>query len=307
MFAVGATTVQRMLSDRSYMHDDYPRQRTSVLTWLICAIIAGFVLQVALDSAWIGGGIDRQLGLSIPGLRGGRFWTLLTYGFLHDPHYVFQLLGNLLCLYFIGRELLPMLGSRRFIGLYLGSLLVGGLTWAAVHWRLGGMHWGATAGVEALFIVFACFYPNRRMDFLLFFVVPVSVKPKHLALGLVGLELAGLLIYELPGAAYPLDLGVANSAHLGGMLAGWLYFRFLHESRWSFGARGADIELPHWMKRRAKASAPAPGYQVNPDRPDDLRAEVDRILDKINSHGFGALTVDEKRVLDEARDLLSRR
>jgi len=33
---------------------------------------------------------------------------------------------------------------------------------------------------------------------------------------------------------------------------------------------------------------------------------VDRILDKINSHGFGALTVAEKRVLDEAKDLLSR-
>ena len=40
---------------------------------------------------------------------------------------------------------------------------------------------------------------------------------------------------------------------------------------------------------------------------DDLRAEVDRILDKINSQGFGALTDEEKRVLDEARDLLSRR
>ena len=35
-------------------------------------------------------------------------------------------------------------------------------------------------------------------------------------------------------------------------------------------------------------------------------AEVDRILDKINSHGFGALTEGEKRILDEAKDLLSR-
>jgi len=46
---------------------------------------------------------------------------------------------------------------------------------------------------------------------------------------------------------------------------------------------------------------------VNLTNRDDLRAEVDRILDKINSQGFGALTADEKRVLDEARDLLSRR
>ena len=36
------------------------------------------------------------------------------------------------------------------------------------------------------------------------------------------------------------------------------------------------------------------------------QAEVDRILDKINSHGFGALTPEEKRILDDAKDLLSR-
>jgi len=29
-------------------------------------------------------------------------------------------------------------------------------------------------------------------------------------------------------------------------------------------------------------------------------------LDKINSRGFGALTDDEKRILDEAKDMLSR-
>jgi hypothetical protein len=46
---------------------------------------------------------------------------------------------------------------------------------------------------------------------------------------------------------------------------------------------------------------------VNITNRDHLRAEVDRILDKINSEGFGALTEDEKRRLDEARDLLSRR
>mgnify|MGYP006139679347 CR=1 FL=1 len=36
------------------------------------------------------------------------------------------------------------------------------------------------------------------------------------------------------------------------------------------------------------------------------RTEVDRILDKINSQGFASLTPDEKRVLDDAKDLLSR-
>jgi hypothetical protein len=34
---------------------------------------------------------------------------------------------------------------------------------------------------------------------------------------------------------------------------------------------------------------------------------VDRILDKINLHGFGSLTAEEKRVLDEARQHLNPR
>ena len=38
-----------------------------------------------------------------------------------------------------------------------------------------------------------------------------------------------------------------------------------------------------------------------------FKRQEDRILDKINSQGFGALTPEEKRILDEAKDMLSRR
>ena len=40
---------------------------------------------------------------------------------------------------------------------------------------------------------------------------------------------------------------------------------------------------------------------------DEVKAEVDRILDKINTSGFGALTDEEKRILDRAKDMLNRR
>jgi len=93
------------------------------------------------------------------------------------------------------------------------------------------------------------------------------------------------------------------------MAAGWLYFRFVHSAppwRETLGQR-ASIELPRWMKRAPPGAAPRPAYRVNIGSREDLRAEVDRILDKINSQGFGALTPDEKRLLDEAKDSLSRR
>jgi membrane associated rhomboid family serine protease len=307
VFGIRRATVSAMLSDRSYMRDDDTRHRPSVLAWLIGAIVAGFLLQVLLRSPLIGGDLFRPLALTVSGVREWRLWTLFTYNFLEDLPYVLVLVGNLFGLYFLGRELLPILGSRKFLGLYFGAILLSGLTWTLVHWSNGGMHYGATASVEALLVVFACFFPNQRMDFLLFFFIPVSAKPKHLALGLAAANLVGLLFFELPNAAHSGPTGIATSAHLGGMLAGWIYFRYLHEARWSFFSRGAEVELPRWMKRSAKAGSPAPGFQVNVGQRDNLRAEVDRILDKINSHGFGALTADEKRVLDEAKDLLSRR
>jgi hypothetical protein len=102
---------------------------------------------------------------------------------------------------------------------------------------------------------------------------------------------------------------VPHSAHLGAMLVGWLYYRYFHAPSWPLAPARSEIEPPRWAKRSARA-ADAPAYPVNVGATSsrgDLRAEVDRILDKINSHGFGALTAQEKRVLDEAKDSISRR
>ena len=301
-----------MLSDRPYMRGDYQRERTSVLTWLISAILAGFVLQLVLGSPWNrGGDTFPAVALTIPALKSGYGWTLLTYGFLHNPHFIFHVVGNVFALYLLGRELVPMLGRRRFLGLYAAATIVGGLAWAAVHWRNGGNGQslvGATAAIDALFIVFACFFPNQELNFLLLFVFPVTLKPKHIAAGLVAFDLFCLVFWEIQGASLPYNTSIASSAHLGGMLTGFVYYRFMYDTT-VFGSRyGAEIELPRWLKRAQKPRAlpPPAAEQVTNPTPDELRAEVDRILDKINSQGLAALTPEEKRILDDARDQLSR-
>ena len=305
-----------MLSDRPYMRGDYEREKTSVLTWLISAIVAGFIVQLVLGSGWLGGSrINDFLGLSPRSLERGWLWTLLTHAFLHSPAFVVHAIFNVLALYFLGRELQPMLGTKRFLGLFVVATIVGGLAWTGVHWTHGAneLHLGATAAVDALFIVFACFFPNQQITFLLFFIFPVTLRPKHVALFLVGFSLMTLLMFEIPGAAMPFGMVISSSAHLGGMLVGYLYYRFVHESRWSLGSPDRpEMELPRWLKRNKRPAA-TPAYQVNlepasPERDrDSIRAEVDRILDKINSEGFSALTPEEKRILDDAKDLLSRR
>jgi membrane associated rhomboid family serine protease len=298
-----------MLSDRPYMRDDYPRNATSVLTWLICAIVAMFVLQHTLWRLFSAdNSLNQLLALTVPNLAAGKVWTLFTYSFLHSKTNFLHIIGNLLGLYFVGRALLPLLGSRRFLGLYAGTVIAGGALWLAAHWGAGaGALIGASAGVVGLFLVFACFFPDRPITLLLFFVLPVTVRPKYVAFALGAFELFGFTYYEVMGAASPFGSAFAHSAHLGGMIAGWVYFRFIHRARWLQSEdRGAEIEMPKWMQKAPKAPLPSTP-QIDLTRREDLRAEVDRILDKINSDGFGALTADEKRLLDEARDLLSRR
>jgi membrane associated rhomboid family serine protease len=297
-----------MLRDRPYMRDGYGRRQTGVLTWLISAIVAVYVMQNVLARvSGIGVGLENALVLTTAGIRAGRLWTLLTYGFLHDTGNLLQVIAYLLAIYFAGRELLPMLGARRFLAFYASALTTGGLFWTALHWGSPATMFGASAGASALVILFACFFPNRETTQLLFFL-PISFKPKHLAYLLLALDLLGLVFYEIMGAASPFGAG-AHSVRLGGMAAGWIYFRYIHDSNWGFGRERADIELPRWMKQRSSAKAEAPGqnFSVNIGGRGHLRAEVDRILDKINSDGFGSLSAEEKKILDEARDLIGKR
>lgn len=295
-----------MLSDRPYMRDHgFSRQTTSILTWMICAIIACFVVQV-LFITWFRTDVSQLFELSVEGIRAGKIWTVLSYGLMHDTNMYLHVIGNLLGLFFFGREVLPYLGGRRFLGVFTAAVVFGGLLWLATNWSYGGVVVGASAGVVAVVVIFACLHPNQPITLLLFFILPVTLKPKWIAISLLALDLFGFIFYEALGNRSP--LGFAHSAHLGGMLTGWVYFRYVHAREWRTPDRAPSVELPGWFKR-AKQTPPlaAPAYKVNVFNREDLRAEVDRILDKINSDGFGALTPDEKRLLDDAREALGRR
>jgi len=298
-----------MLSGRPHLRDNHQRETTSVLVRLLSALIAGFVLQLVLE--WNAGttGFYQLAGLTTSGLQEGRYWTLLTHSFLHSPHFIFHVVGNVVALYFIGRKLLPILGARVFLGTYAVATVVGGLTWSAIHWRLGGdMLVGATPAVAAFLIVFAGFFPDREFNFLLFFVVPVSVRLKHVAYALFTFDLIGLFFYEIPGTVLPLGLTFASSAHLGGMAVGYFYFRFIHDAqRESRALRSNPGEPPARVAQAPTTPATVAFPTQIRSSHDEIRAEVDRILDKINSEGFAALTPAEKRILGEAKDAISRR
>ncbi len=293
-----------MFSERHYAHrhDD---QRTSPLVWLLCAIGAGFVLQQVFESLIPGAAmIPTQAAALIPDFfLHGRIWTLLTYTLLHGG--LLHLVVNGLTIYFMGRETLPLLGNRRFAWFCAAAAAGGGLLWLLVNFRHPhNALVGASSISLALLVLFACFYPNNKITVLLFFIIPVSIRPKYVAAAAVLLDLCGLVFLEVLGKRG--DFAVAYSAHIGGMLVAAGYYFLIHKRAWR--RDGAAGVLPEWLQKKKKpAVIAAPKYRVNITSPDDLKAEVDRILDKINGQGFASLTDEEKRTLDSAKDMLSGR
>jgi membrane associated rhomboid family serine protease len=292
-----------MLSDRPYMHGEYHRPSTPVVIWLVSALLAAFVLELVLLSPWLGASgaaVMHYLPLTVEGLRSGYVWTLFTHSLLHSTDNPFHILFTIVGLIFIGRELEAVLGPRRLLAVYVAAILTGGLAWAAVNWTHGGVHIGAGSAILAFLVVLAGVHPHTEMTLFFF---PVNFRIRHLVYAALAIDVLGLLFYEISGARAP--LGMTPSAHLGGMLAGWIYFRYFHAGNgWD---RAPGMALPAWLRwpKRTRPTPSSPGPARRSNLP--LRAEVDRILDKINSQGFGALTEEEKRVLDEAKDLLSRR
>lgn len=297
-----------MLHDRPYMRaDSSSAQPPSALKWLLLinlgVFILGRVVDLVLRATLFGQPVfDALFALSGQGLLRGFIWTPLTYSLLHDSF--LHLLFNMLGLYFIGRILEPRLGTEKMVLLYGTGALVGGVVWLLFNAQGTGSVVGASAALMAILTVFCLQFWNQPLQLLF---IPLVVKPKWLFAVVFGLDSLGFLFGELGlGPGGPTVSGVAHSAHLGGYLGGWLFARYLIGARSVFIGRSAKVEAPSWLKGRK--SAPKTGnvkVNLTGDRA-ALKSEVDRILDKINTKGFGSLTEEEKTTLDRARDLLNR-
>jgi len=142
-------------------------------------------------------------------------WQLLTYGFLHGSpmHILFNMFG----LWMFGRELEQLMGSQRFLIYFLTCVVGAGIVQLIVANMQGGLYptVGASGGVFGILLAYGLTYPNR-MVMLLFPPIPMKAKYFVLFYGLLELYLG--VSGNSPG--------VANFAHLGGMLFGFLLLRY---------------------------------------------------------------------------------
>ena len=122
-----------------------------MVTQLIAITVAVFVLQQVMNVFFPGiGGRDNRFlsewfALSGQNFRELKVWTILSYGFLHSTAGFFHIFGNMLGLFFIGRIIEPLIGRERFLGLYLGGALIGGLVYLCFHFSGSGPVVGASA------------------------------------------------------------------------------------------------------------------------------------------------------------------
>ena len=320
-----------MLYDRPYMREANFRGDFSFLKAILVTLVAAFVIQSLVELSL---GPDRVIvkhggqefsTVAMPEvLRGnfcltkdalgqGKIWTLATYGFLHDG--IVHLLFNMLGIFFIGRALEPAIGSRKLAILYLISTVAGGALWLIVNnGALAGSSpylphlMGASAGFFGLLAYFCAQRPNDTITLLLFLVLPCQLKPKWVLWGSLGISTYGLIYMEIFGQRTSASDGIAHSAHLGGLLAGWAFYRLSVNQSFT-GSVGPRIRVrrPAWMKDASdKKSMGSANYTVNFSDRESIQAEVDRILDKINEKGFGGLTEEEKNTLDRAKKMLNK-
>ncbi len=296
-----------MLGDRPYMRTATPRPRWPLTYVLMAVNTAVLVLQLLSHGSTLGTAMDTYLPLSFEGLAHGYVWQLLTFQFLHADE--IHLFFNLIAIFFFGRPMEEHLGRGRFLALYLAAGVVGGLCQVAFAplWPtyFGGSVVGASAGAFGLIAAFATLFPDRTLTLLIFFVLPVNMRARTLIWISVGLAVLGLLS---PGGR------MADAAHLGGILAGFLFVRLLVQGR-GFRIRWASspsARRPRVLVRTAAGkranwqSADARNLDALPPE-EFISREVDPILDKISAHGFQSLTERERQILEQARSKISRR
>lgn len=285
-----------MTHERFRLRGDFERETTAPTVWLVSALAGVFVIQFALELvAGAGnGGLAEGLALSAGALREGRWWTLFTFWLVHSTANLFHVGLVITGLVLLGRELHQKLSPTAMWSVFGLGLLGGAGWWTAVNWTRSGDLLGGTAGVCALLVLAARLSPDRESRFLLFFLLPVTLRLRHIVWSLLAMDGLAFALTDLFGQ--PLPFEYAASSHLGGMAVGWIAGRYLASRDTS------DTLTP------SEAPAEATGATTAAPRSKaQLRAEVDRVLDKISARGLGALTPDERRTLDEAKHLLNRR
>lgn len=307
------------ISDRYYMNGTDEsvnftgRRFSAVNLMIILNVLVWIAWQIAkTNEGLLSIMLDNFLVSPAGVLREYRIHTLFTSTISHrDLGHIFW---NLLFFWGLGQDVERIYGYRNFLWLYVFCGVVASASQLGVEvlHHSGVPALGASGAVMGVALVAAFFDPNRPI---VLYLVTLPLK------WVVGLY----VMMDIFGA---LDGGgpVANAAHLGGALAGVLYYKldlrlFASPGRSDVGLwnslkrmfrrkpslRVRERDVPEELPREPVAKAErvgraAAGSSRPPPRNVDVATSrrVDELLGKISREGIGALTDEERTFLKES-------
>jgi membrane associated rhomboid family serine protease len=142
-------------------------------------------------------------------------WQIVTYAFIHTG--IFEVLFNMLSLWFVGAYLEAVKGSKWLAEIYFLSVIGGGLIATALSFT-GMLHLsplesvgGASSGIFGLLAAFAVLFGDQQF---LMFPLPIGIKAKYLVIIYILIAIASVF-----RGVDPLNY----VTYLAGALLGFLY------------------------------------------------------------------------------------
>lgn len=292
--------------DRDYLRDEQkPRPQPkappwTIVKWLLVLNIGIFVLGNFLPALMgnpKGPSLNEWGAYSYASaVRGWQIWRFFTYQFLHAGF--MHVVTNMMGLYFFGPLVERYWGRRRFLVFYLlcgasGALVMSILSFIPGLLEAGpeAILIGASGSIFGILICTAVVHPNLEIQLLF---PPITLKMKTFALGLIAISVV-IILASWKNAG-------GEAAHLGGALLGFLFMRNPQWLDWVEQSAGARPKFKTYAGRKSEVLYDAPSESPK-DWPVSVnRADVDRVLDKISSHGIHSLNDEERRILERARE-----
>lgn len=317
--------------DRDYIKDDFDEgargRRFHAWQALIGINVVVWVLWLVASDRGGGSGqmlqfMSEHFTTSLAHLKMGYVHTLLTSAISHMD--LQHILFNMLALWIFGEMVEGRYGYRNTLGIYVCcgvlSSLMHCLSSFLGSYAQYGPALGASGSVMGLAMIAAMLYPKRM--FLFLFVIPMPLW----------LLVTIYIVSDVVGIVGSSGGGVANFAHLGGALGGFLMQKF---ELMPFNADRAETfklfrslgrifrpkpklevvkrrpvdDFPEEVLSASRKKAvpltmeaePARDASRDPGRVDShTAARVDEILEKISKQGLDALSAEEKAFLEES-------
>ncbi len=206
--------------------DPYPWKRpTAWVTWIILgSTIAVFLCQLLELHLRGEDVVGDTLAFSPQAWADGHYWTLITYAWVHavamfgdSSLFWLHIAANMIFLFCLGPALEEFLGHWKYLGLYVGGAIAAALVWFLFNSDTDSDQGiiGASGAIFALIAGAGTAAPRERVIVYIFYVLPIKMTLRTMALVICGAEVAQQVFGWIPE--------IAHTAHLGGALFGFIY------------------------------------------------------------------------------------